>query len=113
MKARNILYLFYTSMIIYIIGGFFVGVYSLIIKPISEMYNEEINIMISPVFGNYAAFLSTLFYAALSLTIISLALFIMVLFLAHSAKRKFSNITLALTISLYIFAFVALVVTAP
>ncbi len=113
MKTRNILSLFYTSIIIYIIGGFFVGVYSLIIKPISEMYNEEINIMVSPVFGNYALFLSTLFYTALSLTVISLALFIMVLILTHNRKKRLSSTTLALTASLYVFAFVALLVTAP
>ncbi|MCL4343379.1 MAG: hypothetical protein JRN26_05150 [Nitrososphaerota archaeon] len=112
MKVRT-LSLYYLSIIIYILGGLFVIAYSLIIKPISEMYNEQINIMVSPVFGNYAVFLSSLFYVALSLTGISLVLFIMVLILTRNSKKSLSKTTLLLTGLLYVFAFAALLVTAP
>ncbi len=109
----KILSMYYLSVIIYIFGGLFVIAYSLIIKPISEMYNEQINIMVSPIFGNYAVFLTSLFFIALSLTVVSLILFIMVLILSKNAKKRLSMMTLALTTLLYVFAFAALVVTAP
>ncbi|MGC8662033.1 MAG: hypothetical protein ACP5TZ_05995 [Nitrososphaeria archaeon] len=109
----KILSMYYLSVIIYIFGGLFVIAYSLIIKPISEMYNEQINIMVSPIFGNYAVFLTSLFFIAISLTVVSLILFIMVLILSKNAKKRLSMMTLALTALLYVFAFAALVVTAP
>ncbi|MEM0097733.1 MAG: hypothetical protein QXH39_06220 [Conexivisphaerales archaeon] len=107
------LYTYYLSIIIYIFGGLFVIAYSLIIKPISEMYNEQLNIMVSPVFGNYATFLSSLFYVALTLTTVSLFIFIIALITARNEKKAMSTITLTLTILLYAFAYVALLVTAP
>ena len=60
--------LYYTSMIIFMVDAVPLILYTLIIKPTANLYNEHVTDMVSPVFGNYAVFLDSLFVISMVLT---------------------------------------------
>lgn len=100
--------LYYSSMIVYMIGGIPLILYTLIIRPIASLYHEPIASMISPVFGNYSLYLLGLFTVSLIFVTTSLLLFLISLYRTRKHKNKISTITIALPIALYVFGYALL-----
>ena len=100
--------LYYASMIIYMIGGIPLILYTLIIRPIAVLYNEPISSMVSPVFGNYGIYLRNLFIVSIVIVTISLVLFLISVYRAKHGNRKISTFTIVFPIILYIFGYALL-----
>ena len=100
--------LYYSSMIVYMIGGVPLILYTLIIRPIANLYKEPISSMVSPVFGNYGSYLFALFLISLIFVTVSLLLFLVSVYRVKSHRQRISNATLALPIALYIFGYALL-----
>ncbi len=100
--------LYYASMIIYMIGGIPLILYTLIIRPIAELYNEPISTMVSPVFGNYSIYLRNLFIITIVIVTISLILYLIAVYRAKHGNRKISTFTMVFPILLYVFGYALL-----
>lgn len=105
---KTSLNLYYASMIIYLIGGVPLVLYTLIIRPIANLYNEPISSMMSPVFGNYAIYLRNLFIVSIVFVTASLLLYAISIERTRKAHKSLSRITVALPLILYIFGYVLL-----
>ncbi|SMD31345.1 hypothetical protein [Picrophilus oshimae] len=103
-KALN---MFYASMVLYLFGSVPFVLYAVVIKPLSVSYHENTYSMISPVFGNFGVYISSLEIIELVLITISLALFIVSIFLARASGKKLSKLTLMFPVILYLFAYIA------
>ncbi|MHB8359267.1 MAG: hypothetical protein ACYDCP_07195 [Thermoplasmataceae archaeon] len=97
--------LYYTSMIIFMVDAVPLILYTLIIKPIANLYNEHVTDMVSPVFGNYAVFLDSLFVISMVLTSVSLVFFLLAWTGASKAGKKLSIPTRVLPLILFIFSY--------
>ncbi len=102
---RKSLWLYYASMIVYMIGGIPLVLYTLIIRPIADMYNEPVSDMTSPVFGNYSLFLRNLFIVSTIFVTFSLLLFVVSVYRTKHDGRRISGMTVFLPIALYIFGY--------
>ncbi len=100
--------MYYASMIVYMIGGIPLILYTLIIRPIAELYNEPISSMVSPVFGNYSIYLRNLFIVSIVIVTISLVLYLAAVYRAKHGKKKISTFTVIFPIVLYIFGYALL-----
>jgi|GEM_PF-1695263 positive regulator of sigma E activity len=99
------LHLYYTSMIIYMIDAIPLILYTLVIKPIANLYHEPISTMVSPVFGNYGFYLDSLFFISLALTTVSLMFFVLAWNSAIKSGKTLSAGTKFLPVVLFIFAY--------
>lgn len=100
--------MYYTSMIIYMIDAIPLILYTLVIKPIANLYHEPIGTMVSPVFGNYGFYLDSLFFISLILTTLSLVFFILAWNDALRSGRTLSMGTRLLPVVLFIFSYTLL-----
>lgn len=100
--------LYYVSMIIYMIGGIPLILYTLIIRPIAELYHEPISTMVSPVFGSWSLFLRDLFIISTVFVTVSLLFYLSSVYRAKHSSRGISTATLVLPIVLYVFGYVLL-----
>lgn len=105
---RLSLKLYYASMIVYMVGGIPLILYTLVIRPIARLYNEPISDMISPVFGNYALFLRDLFIISIAFVSASLIMFLLSVHRTKRNHRTISAITVVLPVALYIFGYALL-----
>ncbi len=105
---KQSLMLYYVSMFVYIFGSITLILYTLIIKPISIMYHEPVNQMVSPIFGNYAKYLASLEIFSLIVITVSFVLFGLSMYLTYSRKKKVSMPTIIFPAALFIFAYVML-----
>lgn len=105
---KKSLNLYYASMIIYMIGGIPLVLYTLIIRPIAELYDEPISSMVSPVFGAYGPYLRNLFIISLVFVTVSLVLYLASVYGTRHRNGRISNITLILPIALYVFGYALL-----
>lgn len=105
---RTSLNIYYASMIIYMIGGVPLVLYTLIIRPIAKLYNEPISTMVSPVFGNYGLYLRDLFLISLAFVTVSLALYLLSIYRTRHGKKNLSTMTWFLPLVLYVFGYALL-----
>lgn len=104
-KALN---LYYGSMIIYMIGSIPLILYTLIVRPIANMYHEPISQMVSPIFGNYGAYLRDLFVISIAFVTLSLILYLISVQRTSWGRRGVSRTTIILPIVLFAFAYILL-----
>lgn len=100
--------LYYASMVVYMVGGIPLILYTLIIRPIAQLYHEPISTMVSPVFGNYGIFLRNLFIISVVAVTISLVLYLVSVYRTKHGNRKISTFTVIFPLILYVFGYVLL-----
>ncbi|MBX8632150.1 MAG: hypothetical protein KIY12_09210 [Thermoplasmata archaeon] len=105
---RRALHLYYASMIVYMLASIFFILYGLVIRPVSLLYHEDVRQMVSPVFGNFYMFMLSLVIISVTLTVISLALFLASVAVARKTQSRLSAGTLIFPVLLYLFAFTLL-----
>jgi hypothetical protein len=82
--------------------------YTLVIKPIANLYHEPISTMVSPVFGNYGFYLDSLFFISLILTTVSLIFFVLAWSGAIKSGKTLSIGTKLLPIIIFVFSYLLL-----
>ena len=100
--------LYYLSMLIYAFGAVFFVLYSLIVMPVAEYYHEDVAQMVSPVFGNYSAFLGHLFLASIAVVTVSLLVFAISMIFASKDRVILSRRTMLLPVIMYAVAYLLL-----
>lgn len=100
--------MYYASMVIYMIGGIPLILYTLIIRPIAGLYHEPISTMVSPVFGNYSIYLRNLFIISTVMVTASLLLYLFALYRTKHGNRKISTLTMLFPVVLYVFGYALL-----
>ncbi|MEM0157858.1 MAG: hypothetical protein QXN26_07370 [Thermoplasmataceae archaeon] len=100
--------LYYGSMIVYMIGSIPLVLYTLIVRPIANMYHEPVSQMVSPIFGNYAAYLRDLFIISLVFVTLSAVLYLASVQRTSWGRKGISSVTIILPVILYAFAYILL-----
>jgi len=100
---------YYLSMLIYVFGAVFFVLYSLIVVPVAGYYHEDIAQMVSPVVGNYSAFLGYLFLSSVAIVTASLLVFAVSIIFARRDGVILSRRTVMLPVIMYVLAYLLLV----
>ena len=83
--------LYYASMIIYILGGVPLILYTLVLRPVANLYHEDITTMTSPVFGPYGPFLRDVSIISLIFVTLSAIFYFISVYRAKVHGKKLSN----------------------
>ncbi|MEM3852550.1 MAG: hypothetical protein QXP70_06070, partial [Methanomassiliicoccales archaeon] len=102
---RRALYLYYASMIVYMISSIFFILYALVIRPVALLYHENVRQMVSPVFGNFYVFMLSLLIISYVLVSVSLVLFLLSMLTARRNRSRLSAMTIIFPIILYVVAY--------
>ncbi|MCL5881539.1 MAG: hypothetical protein M1592_03025 [Candidatus Thermoplasmatota archaeon] len=100
--------LYYGSMIVYMIGSIPLILYTLIVRPIANMYHEPISQMVSPIFGNYGAYLRDLFIISLVFVTASVVLYLVSVQRTSWGRKGISRMTIIMPVVLFAFAYILL-----
>ncbi|MCL4330925.1 MAG: hypothetical protein M1304_01475 [Candidatus Thermoplasmatota archaeon] len=100
--------LYYGSMIVYMIGSIPLILYTLIVRPIANMYHEPISQMVSPIFGNYGAYLRDLFIISLVFVTVSVVLYLISVQRTSWGRKGISLPTIIMPVILFAFAYILL-----